>query len=336
MRAAARSTGRWAGRSAGHLQRTIVRLLRRWRRWLADRPGWMVVALGVLSFIVLSASAILGSFAWEVVAACTIHDSPADCAATMSGGPLLTMAGVAFVYALAIYVLSQIVGAVIWSRMSELGGRDAKCRALIMGLSPASISEVDEICARFKARPQDYTLPIQEYRALTISPDGNKLTPKKCIDLAIFWQQNARAIQHHLPGLKRVLVLPSTESDRQWKHFEKLTTAFYPGIKVERVTDEGGRIFANPHDGAQSYEDYAYVRDGLDRAVIQLLERDEKLVEADICVDVTPGQKLFSIAAAIATLNRDIKLSYVSTLDGRVRVFDAEIGTADSLAQRMT
>jgi hypothetical protein len=44
----------------------------------------------------------------------------------------------------------------------------------------------------------------------------------------------------------------------------------------------------------------------------------------EMCIDVTAGLKIFSIAAAIATVNRDAVFSYVNN-DGEVAIFDAAI-----------
>ena len=49
---------------------------------------------------------------------------------------------------------------------------------------------------------------------------------------------------------------------------------------------------------------------------------------------MTAGLKIFSVAAMIVTLNRDVRLSYVSN-DGIVSVFDAEIGLANMIKDKV-
>ena len=49
---------------------------------------------------------------------------------------------------------------------------------------------------------------------------------------------------------------------------------------------------------------------------------------------MTAGLKIFSVAAIIVTLNRDVRLSYVSN-DGIVSVFDAEIGLANMIKDKV-
>jgi hypothetical protein len=48
-----------------------------------------------------------------------------------------------------------------------------------------------------------------------------------------------------------------------------------------------------------------------------------RLKAGPVCIDVTGGT--FSMAAANVTLNRELKLSYVSN-DGKVAVYNDEIG----------
>jgi hypothetical protein len=47
-----------------------------------------------------------------------------------------------------------------------------------------------------------------------------------------------------------------------------------------------------------------------------------------MCIDVTAGFKIFSIVAAIATLNRNTVFSYVNNR-GEVSIFDASIEIGD-------
>jgi hypothetical protein len=54
-----------------------------------------------------------------------------------------------------------------------------------------------------------------------------------------------------------------------------------------------------------------------------------------ICVDITAGNKMSSIAGAIVTLNRDLMVSYVNN-EGEYSVYQARIGLADSLTRSLS
>jgi hypothetical protein len=99
-----------------------------------------------------------------------------------------------------------------------------------------------------------------------------------------------------------------------------------------------------PHPGFRHLDDARHhrgpVRKHLELRAWQIQEtfakkdKGKPLHDHEICIDVTAGPKTFSIAGAIVTLNRDLKLSYVST-EGITAIFNAEIGTADSLTRTL-
>jgi hypothetical protein len=312
--------------------------LGRLKPWIARSPARLVVALAVLGFVVLtipSMFTVLAGFVWGCIRVRT------SCAA---GDIRLALGGfalVAAVYILAFYALRQTVGTIVWSRMTTVAPRESRCRVLVMGLSelrPLDPGLLQQIKLRFRGRAALYGLPRKDFEQLPAEA-GAAPTAK----LAIPWQQNVRAVLHHGARLEAVLVLPSQESLAQWPEFENLMAALFPGLAIDLVRGKGGEAFElAPSAGgpARSYEDYAYLLEGLSAAVRQVqlayaadAER-EPLDERDICVDVTAGPKTFSIAGAIVTLNRDLKLGYVST-EGLVTVFNAEIGTADALTRAL-
>ncbi|WP_284180403.1 CRISPR-associated protein Csx16 [Rhabdaerophilum sp. SD176] len=182
------------------------------------------------------------------------------------------------------------------------------------------------------------------------------------------WQQLIRAIEYHRTTLERVLVLPSTESLKLWDQFAApfLEALLGPNVRVGRqsdpvawsndgcltidlVRDQFGRPFEVMRSDGQSsvaYESYDHAKAGLEAAIQQAhLEFDklmarpnlnvlrfphQKLFDEDICVDITAGQKMFSVAAAVVTFNRDLKICYVDTNSGIVFVYDASIGIASN------
>lgn len=69
------------------------------------------------------------------------------------------------------------------------------------------------------------------------------------------------------------------------------------------------------------------------------------LSDRDICIDATPGLKLFSIAAAVTTLDRNLWLGYVVTDGGHpgegvVQIYDPRVEFAgaarDKIAYRLS
>jgi hypothetical protein len=216
---------------------------------------------------------------------------------------------------------------------------------LIMGLSPLSASLQERVRADIAgARAgifgiEQVALPVKAFSAFQkAAADQAKPAPA-----ATPWQQNIRAMWFHADPkvrasrrLKAVLVLPSAESLAQFELFKEYARALLgPDIAVDFVRQSTGSAeFFCIRDAARmecrDYESYDYVWDGLERAKEQAKEHGA-YTDADICIDATPGQKPFSIAAAIITLNTDIVFSYVtpalpgSSYGGEVKLYDAYI-----------
>jgi CRISPR-associated protein Csx16 len=132
------------------------------------------------------------------------------------------------------------------------------------------------------------------------------------------WQQNLRALNKQLPRLRAVIIVTSPQSRDDYLEFEKLMFAVleragYPSVLVSRCSR---------------------VADFEDHAQLVVAFRESSTLAGkwgakprDLCIDVTAGQKIFSIAAAIATLNGGTVFSYVNN-DGAVSVYDASIEIA--------
>ena len=338
------------GRIIRHPLRAVDRRVRVWRRWLSERPARLIIVIGLAVLAGFVSANQLSDALPEFWSLCIARTSAAACGGPALWGLLLQASVYGLVYGFAVYLLSRLVSTIIWSRMRPLDGADARCATLIMPMSPLkgtrfTQATAEEAVRRFRPHPdasaeaRDYARPTAEYEALERTPDGGPFDRDQARRLALPWQQNVRAVAHHGPLLRRVLVLPSKQGNDEWEHFARFMAAFFPGLDIGRVTREGSEepfTLRGSPPPEPTYEDYAFVREGLNRGVDQLLGeaelRGEDLAEADICIDATPCQKPCSIGAAIVTLNRDLKLSYVS-IDGVVRVFDAQIGTADSLAR---
>jgi hypothetical protein len=215
---------------------------------------------------------------------------------------------------------------------------------LIMGLSPLSEAQQTTVrgdierIKRGDFGPDQVGLPVRDFMVLQRVANGRAVVPA-----ATPWQQNIRAMRFHasprVPAerrLKKALVLPSQESTGQFVLFKEYADALFKGeVEVDFVRQSPGapQFFcirdANGNE-SRDYESYDYVRDGLERAKDQAIVGHKYRV-ADICIDTTPGQKPFSIAAAIMTLNTDVVFSYVTSAQpgsdrgGEVRLYDAHI-----------
>ena len=309
------------------------------RRWVSGKPWLMYSAIAILGLGLLSIPSPVGT-----ALGCWVGLGDEHCTG-FSLDSLLRVIGFGLVYGLCFVLLTQLIPSFFWHRMRRVTGRDARCRVLIMGLSelkPNELNRLDDILAKFTGRPELYALPKCDFERLPETAPGLAIKNHEIAGFRTAWQQNVRAVHHHRPTLQRVLVLPSEESHQQWESFKRVMTAFFPELPIDLVTISNGEPFRLPDapgEKLRSYEDYAYVRDGLDRAIEQLSQAHAaggaKLTEEDICIDVTPGPKLFSIAASIVTLNRALKLSYVSN-EGIVTILDAEVGTAESMVRTVT
>lgn len=177
------------------------------------------------------------------------------------------------------------------------------------------------------------------------------------------WQQNFRAIRHHRGRLKTVLVLPSQKSLAQWDgYFAPMAEALMPGARVGRTdkpadlhgvataeqpfadlvidlvrSSKSTEPFRVDGGSERDYEDYDYVLSGFTRAIETATNffhprgSDDALEDRDICVDITAGTKPVSVAGAVVTLNRDLRMGYVSPRESgsEVVLYDAQIRFAD-------
>ena len=122
----------------------------------------------------------------------------------------------------------------------------------------------------------------------------------------------------HLPRLKKVYVLPSHETLPQIVDFKAYIEALFgreiPLATVTAADDQPYRDESAADERAsRSYDNYAYMRGGLKRAVAMAEEAFPGTRDDDICVDGTAGLKLLSIAAAVVTFDSNLKLGYVVT-----------------------
>lgn len=154
------------------------------------------------------------------------------------------------------------------------------------------------------------------------------------------WQQNLRVIRAacRKGKLKQVLVV-EPNSD-QFDAFKACIRGFCPEMDVKRVAAKGNPSarFTTMYGSieGQDYENFDYVTAAIARAFEMIAEDAGKKIEDledKVAFDVTPGLKIFSIATAIQSLNRNVIFYYAKTNppdQGKVIAYDASIGFSTS------
>ena len=195
------------------------------------------------------------------------------------------------------------------SEARELDQRDLTARPyLITGFSQIG----PEVQARLEARLDQGVAPDQ-IAAICAEDRGG----------ATFggWQQQLRLIRFlsEKGPLRVVCVIDNGKG--KMALFLRLLRAAFPDIRFLTVPEgaEGGvvplRVDRN-YQPKPDYESYDYVSMAFDRAFALIAAESGKPqveVEAMCYVDITPGLKVFSVAAAIQTLNREAIFLYVTT-----------------------
>ncbi len=137
------------------------------------------------------------------------------------------------------------------------------------------------------------------------------------------WQQNFRIIQRHRDQLEVIIVIVSEGekgSAHQFEQFREVTTRLLtPWERPVEVVQAPGE----PID----FENHDQVRRQL-REILSLCKRNYNAGNSDIAIDITSGTKIFSVAAATITLNKDMTYTYVNN-DGRVSSYDDSVTLGD-------
>ncbi len=205
---------------------------------------------------------------------------------------------------------------------------------LIMGMSPKYVQDRQDdkkdkaVAAMLALAIEDSALDEPKLKKKQESAADKSLLTN-LIDGRQAWQQGLRIVWHHIDApnrtdaLKAVLIVTSDKSHSDFTEFRdlllnRLNDAKQRGVikgpipKLELVTSTG-----------IDFEDYNNIVDTLNRAVDTAVD-SHKASHGQICVDATAGLKIFSIAAAMVTLNRKLIFSYVNQ-DGSPRYYDAKI-----------
>jgi len=148
------------------------------------------------------------------------------------------------------------------------------------------------------------------------------------------WQQNIRVIRR-IKGLKHVWVIEN--STGQFEAFQHCMSHFFPGVTFSLLTDPKTKTPAiRTSDGGAitpDYENFDYVTRSFDNAfgaICKDCDCSQREVHKMTLIDITGGQKTFSVAAAIASLNRDLIFVYAGTFgkEGQIFGYDASIQIA--------
>lgn len=246
----------------------------------------------------------------------------------------------------AIWLVARLFGgfaSVIVSSTADLvKPHDRPSRVLIMGLSladdEAAIDEARAWCDRWES----YTGDAKTWKAA----NGEIAATAK----AGPWQQAARMVAVHLQGgrLERIYVLPSEDSLLLFEAYRTYLQLLFRRALDVRLIEKDGRPFADLRPGHEhrrrSYENYSYLREGLLHGVSTAKQEFADLKDSDICIDATAGMKMFSIAAAVVTLDRNILLGYVvsrgrakieNSENGVVKIYDARIEPIGAVANKL-
>lgn len=110
-------------------------------------------------------------------------------------------------------------------------------------------------------------------------------------------------------NIEKVIVIPSEESKNYKEYFIKY-------LELIKFYEDGVFHFTDSVD----YEDVIELQRIFNSEIEKLKSKGIK--EKEIFIDVTAGQKTFSIVAASITFESEIKICYVSTQTRKVRVFN--------------
>jgi len=127
------------------------------------------------------------------------------------------------------------------------------------------------------------------------------------------WLPQLLCIAVQAPRLNTIIVVPSAESEGRVAAFREIVLTLWSRGR------HGARTLTFPPTVAVDYDDYEGLKDCLEAAIARA-----GLRRAELCVDVTAGTKLISIAGAVATLTSEVTCMYV-TNHRHYRIFDTRL-----------
>jgi len=205
---------------------------------------------------------------------------------------------------------------------------------LILGLSPLA-PPVDSVTAAIAEMDiENFALATKEFKDLPSKPDA--------LNAPIRWQQPFRAVwqlmesnaQRGHPALKAVLVVSSDghqgSADQADRFIELLRNRLHDAKERGKFSGPEPEVYHRTPNGID-FEDYSQVFKSVNDAV-DFAEKELRTNHDQICVDITGGFKIFSVAAAMVTMNRKILFSYVNG-EGQSHFYDASIDIGAALGE---
>ena len=130
------------------------------------------------------------------------------------------------------------------------------------------------------------------------------------------------AIAYHLPRLKTIVVLPSSDGpgkkDGTWRDFSAFQSLVLHLTSGSEQPVVSGPPVAWPN--GLDFESPKNLVTALNRVYDEL--HRNKTEDRDIMTDITGGQKVPGVAGAVAALGAHRRIQYVSTRDLTVRSYD--------------
>lgn len=218
---------------------------------------------------------------------------------------------------------------------------------LIMGLSPLRGSRtVDDVCATLRRVPMEtIAAPKADLDAWVAAAekDGNTDHAQRLRAVnGVIWQQPFRMVwslwnaPNRREPLRAILIITSKD-DATLTGSNSQVEAFIEVLR-DRLADAAGDgagarlpLICNATPGGIDFEDYTDTVVTLNE-VVSKAEHDFATPHGRICMDITAGQKVFSVAAAMVTMNRKLIFSYVTT-QGVPRFYDARISIGAALGE---
>lgn len=171
-----------------------------------------------------------------------------------------------------------------------------KARVIFMGYStPGGVDDFKEYLTQLENRSREERLETLESREDKFN-----------------WIMQAVLLREFLEkskGIEKVIVIPSKDSIKYKEDFLRYMElmGFYKD-NVFHFTD------------GVDYEDVEELQRTFNTEIKKLKDKGTK--EKEIFIDITAGQKTFSIVSASVTFESDIRICYVSTKNRAIRVFD--------------
>lgn len=123
------------------------------------------------------------------------------------------------------------------------------------------------------------------------------------------WEMILKAVEHHKMALKKIYMITSKDTTKDFPLFKEVFNKFYPSIYIEEFTS-----------GGVDFHTIDIIFDTVERIYYTLEKMGYK--QKEVLVDITGGMVTTSVGGAIATLAEGRKFQYVSTVTKEVLSYD--------------